>query len=93
MDWLRQAIVQGLITSASAGTEGLIRASRLALAEYINSKEAEEKDSLKNLLFQELLTVLENNMEDDRYAIPAMEVIGFLLDNDLITAPIDSPMK
>jgi hypothetical protein len=93
VDWLRQAVVQGLTTSTSAGTEGSIRASRLALAEYINTKAIEERANLKDILFQELSLVLESNMEDDRYAIPAMEVIGFLLDNELITAASDSPMK
>lgn len=93
MDWLRQAIIQGVVTSASAGTEGLIRASRLALAEYINTKGDEEQASLKSILYEELLTLLESNMDDDRYAVPAMEVIGFLLDNDLIAAPVDSPMR
>lgn len=93
VDWLRPAVVQGLVTSASAGTEALINVSRFALAEYINTNDAEEQADLKGLLFQELLTLLESNMEDDRYAIPTMEVIGFLLDSDLITAPVDSPMK
>ena len=86
-------MIQGLVTSASAGTEGLIKASRLALAEYINTKNVEEQSYLKTLLFQELLVILESNMEDDRYAIPTMEVIGFLLDSDLITPSADSPMR
>lgn len=93
VDWLRQAVVQGIVTSTSAGTEGLIRASRLALAEYINKKEDGERTNLKGLLFQEFSMILESDMDDDRYAIPAMEVIGFLLDNHLIIAPVNSPMK
>jgi hypothetical protein len=86
-------VILGLVTSASAGTEGLIKASRLALADHINAKDTERQASLKVLLFEELLVALENNMEDDRYCIPTMEVIGFLLDSGLTATSADSPKR
>ncbi|QKX58538.1 uncharacterized protein TRUGW13939_05663 [Talaromyces rugulosus] len=76
---LRQGLVQGLITSASAGLEGLIQSSRFALLHFIESQN-EDKFAWVDTLIEELVAILEANLSDDRYAIPAMEVASFLLD-------------
>jgi hypothetical protein len=72
--------VQGLITSASAGTEGLIRASRSALIDFIE-QQGERKHKWTVQLIEDLITILNANLTDDRYAIPAMEMSAFLLDS------------
>lgn len=81
----RRAIMQGLITSASAGTEGLIQSSRFALIDFIENK-GEDKCRWANILIGDLVAILEANLQDDRYAIPAMEIAAFLVDT-YITEP------
>ena len=80
ISWLRPFLVKGLITSASAGAEGLVRSSRFALIEHVNNKDQEEQRNLKATIFNDLVELLAHNMEDDRYAIPAVDILGFLLD-------------
>ncbi|WEW60973.1 hypothetical protein PRK78_006462 [Emydomyces testavorans] len=81
VDWIRPSLTKGLVTSVSAGTEGLVRSSRLALVHHIRSQDENEQPQLKKNLFNELVTTLEDTMEDDRYAIPTVDTISFLLDN------------
>ncbi|EED23257.1 tubulin-specific chaperone D, putative [Talaromyces stipitatus ATCC 10500] len=78
---LRRPLVQGLITSASAGTEGLIQSSRFALIDFIeNQPNREKKYEWVNKLIENLVSILETNLVDDRYTIPALEVSAFFLD-------------
>jgi hypothetical protein len=81
VDWLRLSLLKGLITSATAGTEGLIRASRFALVEYIRRGDEGMRKSRKTTILKDLVSLLEETMEDDRYAIPAVEIFAFLLDS------------
>ncbi|KAF3401336.1 Tubulin-specific chaperone D [Talaromyces pinophilus] len=81
IDTLRRPLVQGLITSASAGTEGLIQSSRFALIDFIETQSDDEKKyEWANKLIEDLVSILETNMVDDRYAIPALEISAFLVD-------------
>ncbi|KAL1855438.1 hypothetical protein Plec18170_004158 [Paecilomyces lecythidis] len=90
VNWLRFPLIQGLVTSASAGTENLIRSSRSALIEYINDQDRERRDGVVAQLIRESQLVLESNMEDDRYAIPAMDMLSFLLDTCVTAISTDS---
>lgn len=81
VETLRRPLVQGLITSASAGTEGLIQSSRFALIDFIETQSSDErKYEWVNRLTEDLVYVLETKLADDRYAIPAMEIAAFLVD-------------
>jgi hypothetical protein len=60
----------------------LVRASRSALVEFIE-RQAERKREWTIQLIEDLVTILETNLTDDRYAIPAMEISAFLLDTCL----------
>lgn len=81
IDTLRRPLVQGLITSASAGTEGLIQSSRFALIDFIETQSSDEKKyEWANKLIEDLVSILETNLVDDRYAIPALEISAFLVD-------------
>lgn len=90
VDWLRLPLIQGLVTSASAGTESLVRASRSALMDYINDQDKERREVIIAQLVREIQVVLENNLEDDRYAIPSMDMLSFLLDSCVTHVPTDS---
>ncbi|KMU87941.1 hypothetical protein CIHG_05708 [Coccidioides immitis H538.4] len=81
VDWLRPSLLKGLVTSFSAGTEGLVRASRLALVQFIQEQAGDDSNRLKLNIFNDMMWVLESTMDDDRYAIPAVDTICFLLGN------------
>lgn len=89
VDWIRPTLLQGLVTSISAGAEGVVRSSRFAIVQYINDKDENTRNELQATVFNDLLTILENEMDDDRYAIPVVDTLAFLLEN---CVSIDSPM-
>lgn len=86
---LRRPLIQGLITSASAGTEGLIQSSRFALIDFIETQSDDEKKyEWANKLIEDLVSILETNLADDRYAIPALEISAFLVDTYISEAAV-----
>ena len=87
VDWLRIPLIQGFATttSAVAGSRGLVHASRLALAQRVNANE----EPLTQLL-DDMRVVLNENMQDDRYAVPIMELAAFLLDSYVTSIPESS---
>lgn len=90
VDWLRVPIIQGIATSAVAGAEGVIRSTRSALVRWINSQEPRDQQVLLVSVIKVLLIVLSDNLQDDRYAIPAMELLAFLLDGYILSIPENS---
>ncbi|PWY84933.1 hypothetical protein BO70DRAFT_395611 [Aspergillus heteromorphus CBS 117.55] len=78
IDWLRLHLFQGLATSTVAGSEGLIRSTRAALVQRI--QEAEQRQSLAVAIVNDLTKILGENLQDDRFAIPVLELLAFLLD-------------
>ena len=49
--------------------------------DYINSQDSEKaRNRAKATLFNDLILLLESTMHDDRYAIPAVDMLSFLLD-------------
>lgn len=87
LDWLRLPLYQGIATSAVAGSEGLIRASRAAIVQHINSQEGEERLVIVSSIIEALMVTLSDNLQDDRYAIPILELLSFLLDGYVLTSP------
>ncbi|KAM5445614.1 hypothetical protein MaudCBS49596_007350 [Microsporum audouinii] len=81
VDWLRLPLIKGLVTSLTAGADSLINSSRAALVEFINSQDDDPKCYLCRELFRDLLTILEENIANDRYSIPTVEAFAFLLEN------------
>lgn len=87
IDWLRLPLYQGLATSTVAGTEGLIRASRLALVQCLNSRKTEQREAMLLMILKDLSTILSENLQDDRYAIPTIELLAFLVDGYIPSIP------
>ncbi|KKK18297.1 hypothetical protein AOCH_005539 [Aspergillus ochraceoroseus] len=87
VEWLRIPLFQGLATSAVAGAEGLIRSSRAALVQSINKYEAELRPQIVISIIQDLLLALSDKLIDDRYAIPILELLAFLLDGYVSSVP------
>ncbi|CAK43174.1 uncharacterized protein An18g02440 [Aspergillus niger] len=88
IDWLRQPLFQGLATSAVAGSEGLIRSSRSALVQGI--QEAEDPQTAVLAIIKDLAAILGEYLQDDRFAIPVLELLAFLLDSFVFSVPDDS---
>lgn len=86
VEWIRPPLLQGLATSAVAGTEGLVRASRSAMIEFFNAREAVERQAVLITFLRVLCTILSDNLQDDRYAIPTIEFLAFLIDSYAISA-------
>lgn len=87
VDWLRLPLLQGIATSAVAGAEGLIRATRSALVQFINRQEPATQQKTLLAMLKELSVILSDNLHDDRYAIPAMEFLAFLIDGYILCIP------
>ncbi|KAJ6144506.1 hypothetical protein N7470_008401 [Penicillium chermesinum] len=80
-EWLRQPLLQGLSTSAVAGAEGLVRSTRAALIQFLSLPDSSSNQNTLTGFVEVLSTALSENLPDDRYAIPIVEVIAFLLDS------------
>ncbi|KAJ5408904.1 hypothetical protein N7509_002787 [Penicillium cosmopolitanum] len=87
IDWLRLPFLKGLATSAVAGSDGLVRATRSALIQFVNSHRSTERQSVLVTILQDLATVLTDTLQDDRYAIPTVDFISFLIDSYAISSP------
>jgi hypothetical protein len=77
VDWLRVSLLEGCISAAGAGSESLMRSSRLALADYVGGSSA----SALGRLSADLLTIIRTRVADDRVIIPALAVVAFLFDS------------
>jgi hypothetical protein len=72
-----EALFEGFVTSADTGSEDLVRASRTALIEFCDNGN-------RDLGCELLIMVAERNIGNDRVLIPALEVIAFLFDMQII---------
>jgi hypothetical protein len=83
-------LFQGLATSAVAGAEGLVRSSRSALVQVINGYEVEHRQEIVTAIVKDLMVALNDNLQDDRYAIPVLDFLAFLLDGYISSIPQSS---
>ncbi|EGD90108.1 hypothetical protein H112_02581 [Trichophyton rubrum D6] len=81
IEWLCLPLIKGLVTSLTAGADSLIISSRTAVVKFINSQDDNTRYRMQRDIFMSLLTVLEENITDDRYAIPTVESLAFLIEN------------
>ncbi|KAH8705099.1 putative tubulin-specific chaperone D [Talaromyces proteolyticus] len=90
LNYLRRGLLHGLVTSASAGMDGLIQSSRFALIDFIEGQ-TNNKFEWVDRIIGDLVAILELNLLDDRYAIPTMEISAFLL--DIYSAQAANPLN
>ncbi|EGE05622.1 beta-tubulin cofactor d [Trichophyton equinum CBS 127.97] len=81
VEWPRLPLIKGLVTSLTAGADSLIISSRTAVVEFINSQNDNTRYCMQRDIFMSLLIVLEENITDDRYAIPTVESLAFFIEN------------
>ncbi|THC97944.1 hypothetical protein EYZ11_002581 [Aspergillus tanneri] len=87
IDWLRVPLLQGIATSAAAGTERLIRSTRSALVQRIKSREGVHQQAAVVSVIKDLLIILNDNLLVDRYTVPVMELLAFLVDGYISSIP------
>ncbi|KAJ5107034.1 hypothetical protein N7456_003709 [Penicillium angulare] len=80
-EWIRLPLLKGLATSAVAGAEGLVRSSRAAIIQFFNSRSAQADPNILIEFLQVSSATLSENLADDRYAIPIIEFMAFLVDS------------
>lgn len=69
-----------------AGSDGLVRATRSALIQFVNSHGPTERQSVLITILQYLATILTETLQDDRYAIPTVGFISFLIDSYAVSS-------
>lgn len=85
-------MLQGLATSATAGAEGLTRSSRSALIQFLNAQDPTQREAVLLSIVQDLSAVLTANLSDDRYAIPTIDFLAFLIDSFVVPGQEDSEL-
>ena len=81
----RRALIEGYSSSAGAGSESLVQASRSALISVLRVMPVDDSTHNYTLLgfAEDLLHVLKANYEVDRVVVPVLETLTFLLDSGL----------
>lgn len=87
IEWLRLPLLQGFATSAISGAEGLVRASRSALTRFLYSQSEVRRQEILMVFLQDLSTILSENLQDERFDIPAVEFIAFVIDSYMPVIP------
>ena len=80
VDWLRAPIIEGIVSSAAAGSEALGIASRSAIVAYIQDRDGEDQLDVYMMFLTVLIKQLRASANDDRMAIPTMELLAFLIE-------------
>jgi hypothetical protein len=87
--WKRDAILDGSISCAGVGAEGLLRASRMALVDTISRGDT----SMRIGCLSVLTGLLRGLMAKEAETQPLLELIAYLLDALPSIIPLDSPFK
>lgn len=77
-DHLLVQTIRGFITSASVGSEVLVRNSRLALLRFLDDCSSERV----SMLHESLIQIVQSEVPSGRLLRPGLEVLSYLLDVD-----------
>lgn len=75
-----QNLLTGLVSSAAAGSETLIRVTRQALVEFCRQQD----NKMIEPVISTLLNMLKENLSVDRVVVPTLETIGYLFDEGIV---------
>ena len=79
-DWIRKPLLEGYVTSAGAGSESLLGASRAAFTSC-----TEPLDLAKiATICADLVDLIRDNISNDRLAVPTLEFVAFLFEADVL---------
>lgn len=77
---LRGHLIQGLVTSASSGSEGLLSAARLAISRFVSTGSAADVGAY----YDSLISIIQAAMPNGRLLRPGLDVLAFMLDVDSV---------
>ena len=69
-------LLEGFITSAGAGSESVLQASRTAIVAFTNDRSL----VALSMYCTTLVDIIHDNPSNDRVLLPAMNFLGFLFD-------------
>lgn len=76
LGYLRLSLLEGYVSAAGAGSDSLLRSSRLALVSY-----AEQLSAADLIQFcGHFSKIIGQNLSNDRILVPALVVVGLLFD-------------
>ena len=79
-EWIRKPLLEGYVTSAGAGSESLLGASRAAFTSYTELLDLAELATICT----DLTDLIRENISNDRLAVPALEFVAFLFEADVL---------
>ena len=79
IEWLAVDILQGFVTSAGTAATSTLYPARKALLQHVEMLRRDKPLAISSM-YGSLLRVIERNLTNDRFVIPALEVAGFLFD-------------
>ncbi|MCJ1288334.1 hypothetical protein MMC26_007689 [Xylographa opegraphella] len=79
VQWLRRPLLEGIVTSAGAGSEKVLLASRAAIVQTMEGIPQDER----SILWDCLLSIIQTEVQNERLVVPVLEVLGFLLSTSL----------
>ena len=79
-DWIRMPLLEGYVTSAGAGSESLLGASRAA---FTSDTELLDLAKLATIC-TDLTDLIRENISNDRLAVPTLEFVAFLFEADVL---------
>lgn len=77
---LQYQMLRGLVTSASSGSEALLSAARIAISGFVSTKSSADVE----MFYENILGIIRVNLPAGRLLWPALEVLAFLLDVDIV---------
>ena len=93
LDSVRESLITGLISSATAGTEDICRAACNALVSYFQSLQQAPRQTLVCQMSTLVLEQLgSKSQEEDRAILPLLEFICFLIDQKAFAEELLSPV-
>lgn len=92
--WVRQPLLEGFVTSAGAGSETVLRASREAFTAHVKTLDEEvatrgEEGKLR-ILCSHVVDIMPRDSTDDRLVlddrlnVPTLEFLAFLCDSGIL---------
>ncbi|KAL2438353.1 hypothetical protein ABEF95_007533 [Exophiala dermatitidis] len=94
LEWLREPLVLGLVSSATSGTEVICRAASNAFVWYMQGLDEGQRESLSSLVSSIVLKQLAiDEAQDDRQVVPLLDFLCFMMDEGLFAkqSTADSP--
>ena len=93
VEWLQVPVLQGIVSSAAAGTEDLGRAACAAIVSRLAGEQQHTKTDEYCTFLRVLTQYLRECASDDRSAVPTMELLAFVIDQCSTSLEDSNPIQ